>query len=71
MLNPNSGEEISFKLDDDKFAYRWLSTSKTSDWNFDTDISGFEDSDVDLDDYNGFIHARFSDEKFTLNEIDD
>ena len=38
---------------------------------FDTDISGFEDSDVDLDDYNGFIHARFDEDDFTLNEIDD
>lgn len=71
MLNPNSGEEISFKLDDDKFAYRWLSTSKTSDWNFDTDLNGFDDSDVDLDDYNGFIHARFDEDDFTFNEIDD
>ncbi len=70
-LEPNSGSSITFDLDDGKFAYKWLSTSKTSDWNFDTDISGFEDSDVDLDDYNGFIHARFDEDDFTLNEIDD
>lgn len=70
-LEPNSGSSITFDLDDGKFAYKWLSTSKTSDWNFDTDISGFEDSDVDLDDYNGFIHARFDEDDFTFNEIDD
>lgn len=70
-LEPNSGSSITFDLDDGKFAYKWLSTSKTSDWNFDTDISGFDDSDVDLDDYNGFIHARFDEDDFTFNEIDD
>lgn len=70
-LDPDSGDSVTFDLDDDEFIYKWLSTSKTSDWNFDTDISGFEDSDVDLDDYNGFIHARFDEDDFTLNEIDD
>ncbi|RKJ80314.1 copper amine oxidase N-terminal domain-containing protein [Butyricicoccus sp. 1XD8-22] len=70
-LEPSSGSSITFDLDDGKFAYKWLSTSKTSDWNFDTDISGFDDSDVDLDDYNGFIHARFDEDDFTLKEIDD
>lgn len=59
-------------LDDGKTYALWVDIGSSDEWNFDTGISGFKDEDIDLSDYDGFVHIVFDDGKITdLNEIDD
>ena len=67
----HSTETVS--VSNNSFSYIWLTIKKDADWTF--DVSGtsysFSREEIDLDEYDGFVHATFTERRFEFDKADD